>query len=83
MTVVQSTCPLLEEFAEMLADGAGRERILAFRASEQTAERAGELLRKDRDGSLTADERHELDMFQHTELLLRLVKARLRVADQT
>jgi hypothetical protein len=79
MAVVRSSCPLLEEFAELLADGAGRERILAFRASEQTAERVGELLWKDRDGSLTADERHELDLFQHTELLLRLIKARLRV----
>jgi hypothetical protein len=71
--------PLLaSEIADFLASCPSREQFLNYRPSEQTQQRARELLQKNSDGTLTRDERWELDQFAFAEGLIRLVKARLR-----
>ena len=66
-----------KEIAEFLASGPSPEQLLQFRPSPHTQARAQELLDKLKDGCLSADERRELDQFEHAERLVRLVKARI------
>lgn len=80
MPVAQAPNPLLDEFAELIAAGATPAEMLAFHPSAATAERARELIEKLKAEELTPDEDHELTMFQQAELMLRLVKARVRKA---
>jgi len=52
--------------------------ILDFRPSEQTQQRASELLELNRSESLDKRTATELDQYEQAELLMRLVKARIR-----
>ena len=52
--------------------------LLAYRPSPAVQQRATELLDRQADGEATPDDQRELDQFAHAELLMRLVKARLR-----
>ncbi len=78
MSVVHASNPLLEEFADLIAGGATPAQILAFHPTSETIARAGALIDKLKSDSLSAEEEHELTMFQQAEAMLRLVKARLR-----
>jgi hypothetical protein len=82
MPVAQSPHPLLDEFADLIAAGATPAQVLAFHPPAETVARAGELLEKLKADELTPDEEHELTMFQQAELMLRLVKARVRRSGQ-
>ncbi|MDA0837087.1 MAG: hypothetical protein O3B01_05455 [Planctomycetota bacterium] len=70
----------VEEVADFLADRPSPEQILAYRPSNAVQGRFTELLEKKRNGELTANEEEELSEFQQTEILLRLIKAKLRSA---
>jgi hypothetical protein len=72
---------LTDEVADFFASGPSREELLAYRPSARARERLNTLLDKSKTGSLSADEEWELDQFEHLEILLQSVKARLR-ADQ-
>src|SRR5437867_1297232 len=50
-----------DDFLDLLAESAQAERVLAFRLSAATQARVDALLDKHRDGTLTAQERAELD----------------------
>lgn len=78
MTITQPLPSLVDEIADFLASTPSREELLQFRLSEPVQERARELLAKLKAGQLRDDERRELDRFEHLEVLMRLVKARLR-----
>jgi hypothetical protein len=69
---------LTEELADLLASCPTREKLLSYRPSSRIQERAGDLLQKLKNGRLTADEERELDQFEHAEMLMQMVKARLR-----
>lgn len=81
MPVAEVPNRLLEEFADLLATNPKREQLLAFEPSAETVERARHLLERSNTGELSQDEEHELEMLQQAELMLRVVKARLRRAD--
>lgn len=68
---------VFEEIAEFLARFPAREEVLAFRPSDETQSRARELLWKSNSGTLTDDERDELEDFGRAELFVRMLKARL------
>lgn len=72
------TSALAQEVVGFLARGPRPGEILAFRPSEQSAQRAGELLEKNRAGSLTADEQAELDEMTSLNHLFSLIKAHAR-----
>jgi hypothetical protein len=62
------------EVARFLAHHPTAEQIAAFHPSLEVAERAYELIHTERDGSLTEEERKELESYLVIEYLMELVK---------
>ena len=62
------------EVARFLAHHPTPEQIMAFYPSPEVAQRAYELIRAEREGSLTEEERQELESFLLIEYLMELVK---------
>jgi hypothetical protein len=82
MPSAHTTSPLFDEIASLFASAPMPEEILAFHPSKMASMRAVELLRLDREGLLDEQQRLELEQFEQAELLMRLVKARIRAARQ-
>ena len=78
MATAQLESRLLDEVAEFMASQPTREHLLAFRPSPAAAERAADLLARGSAGTLSYEDELELRQFESTEILMRLVKARLR-----
>lgn len=78
MASVSTPIRIFDEIAELIASGPDRETLLEFRPSIETQERAGELLARLKNETLTEEEREELDDFVRAESFVQLVKARLR-----
>jgi hypothetical protein len=74
----QSPTWLTDEVADFLASCPSREELLAYRPSALVQERGEALLAKSKAGSLSADEVWEWNQFEHVEILMQSVKARLR-----
>lgn len=81
MSTVEPPIHVLEETAELFASSPSPEQILGFRFSTATQQRASELLQRQREGSLSPDEQRQMEQFEQAELLIRLVKARVRAQD--
>ena len=62
------------EIARFLANHPTPEEIVAFHPSAEVADRAYELIHTERDGSLTEEERQELESYVVIEYLMELVK---------
>ncbi len=62
------------EIARFLAHHPTPEQIVAFHPSAEVAERAYELIRTERRGVLTEEERQELESYVIIEYLMELVK---------
>lgn len=62
------------EIAQFLANHPTPEQIVAFHPSSEVAERAYELIHTEREGSLTEEERKELESYVVIEYLMELVK---------
>lgn len=73
-----STTWLTDEVADFLAACPSRDELLAFRPSRQAQDRYNALLSNSKAGLLDADEEWELNQFEHLEILMQSVKARLR-----
>jgi hypothetical protein len=69
---------LINDFADFLASGPSSKQIVDWRPSESVVDRANELTQKRKEGEVTADEERELEAFLNSEIMLSLVKARLR-----
>lgn len=82
MPVTQSSSMLFEELASLFASAPRPQQILDFRPSDAAVQRASELLELNRQGRLGDELRDELDQYEQAELLMRLIKARIR-AGQT
>ena len=82
--VIMSTTPsassLFDEVASLFASAPSQNRILEFRQSHATIERANRLLELNRANALDEASRRELDQFERAELHMRLVKARIRAS---
>ena len=78
MTTVVERVIYLDEVAEFLATRPAVEEVLAFHPSPEVEARFGDLLESQREGLLTPEDQEELDQFRQTELLVRLLKARMR-----
>jgi hypothetical protein len=68
-----------EEFVDFIAGGSSPNSVAAFRPSEQARARVIDLIRREKEGSLSADEASELAHYLHFEHLMRLAKARARL----
>jgi hypothetical protein len=78
MATTRKTLWLTEEIADFLATCPSREQLLRYHPSAAIQRRARDLLDKLKNGRITEDEHRELDQFEYAEMLMRLVKARLR-----
>jgi uncharacterized protein YnzC (UPF0291/DUF896 family) len=67
-----------EEIVDFIAAGASAREVANFRPSRATKERVAELVRREKDTGLTAEERAELEQYLQLEHLMRLAKARAR-----
>ena len=77
MMTTLDTHAVYDELLDLLIDGADVQRVLAFQLSPLQQERLDILLEKNREGTLTAEETAELDVFERFEHIVRLLKARL------
>jgi hypothetical protein len=68
---------IYDDLLDLLAEHVDTERVLAFRLSAAKQARLDALLDKNRDGTLTAAERAELDAYERFEHVVRLLKARV------
>lgn len=67
-----------EEIVKFIADAAGPEKLGAFKPSSAAEKRVAELLVKQREGSLSAKEREELQLFVQLDHVMSLAKAKAR-----
>lgn len=67
-----------EEIIDFIAAGTTPQNVVSFRPSQSATERVSELLSREKDQGLTADEKSELDHYMQLEHLMRLAKARAR-----
>lgn len=68
--------PSYERFLDRVVESMTPEEILAFQVSEAEQQRAEELLDKNNEGQLTAEERVELEQMLQFEELMTLLKVR-------
>jgi hypothetical protein len=78
MSSVETPSLLFDEIATLFASAPSPGAILDFHPSEKTKKRASELLELNRQGRLDEQSLQELDQYEQAELLMRLVKARIR-----
>lgn len=55
------------------------EAIASYRLPDDLQQRAHELLEKNRDGTMSQEERHEMEEFRHIDHLMTLIKAKARL----
>jgi uncharacterized protein YciU (UPF0263 family) len=65
-----------DEFLEYLAQKADPQEVLAFKASSTAQRRADELTERNKDGTLTEQEKLELDQMLHFNRLVSRLKAK-------
>jgi hypothetical protein len=77
MMVPMDDTAIYDDLLDLLAESVQAERVLAFRLSAAKQARLDALLDKNRDGTLTAEERAELEAYERFEHVVRLLKARV------
>ncbi len=70
--------PVYEEIIDFLAAGTTPDSLIAFRPSETAKQRVEELLRREKESSLSVEELAELNHYMQLEHIMRLAKARAR-----
>ena len=65
-----------EEVIDFIAAGTTPQNVIDFRPSDAAQERLENLLSREKEGSLSAEEKFELDHYLQLEHLMRLAKAR-------
>ena len=78
MTSTQAPSQVFDEIAALFVSDPRPQQIIDFKPSAAAVQRASQLLELNRQGRLGEEERHELDDFERAELLMRLVKAKIR-----
>jgi hypothetical protein len=67
-----------DEIVDFIAAGSTPAGVASFQPSEQGRNKVFELIQKEKEGGLTADEKSELDHYMQIEHLMRLAKARAK-----
>lgn len=74
----ESPPPIYQEIIDLLTSGPTADQLLAFKISDLAQERLEELLRKNREEELTAEERADLNTYLRLSEYLTKLKARAR-----
>lgn len=67
-----------EEVIDFIAAGLTPEQLIAFRPSPATEERVADLLFREKEASISPEEKAELDHYLQLEHIMRMAKARAR-----
>jgi hypothetical protein len=67
-----------DEFVDFIAGGSTPQSVIDFRPSEETKAYVADLIRRQKNDSLSPDETAELNHYLQIEHLMRLAKARAR-----
>jgi hypothetical protein len=78
MSTTEAASKVFEEIAQLFGSGPTDGQILNFRPSADVAQRASQFLSLNRTGQIDDDLKRELDQYEQAELLMLLVKARIR-----
>lgn len=78
MSTAPTSSPLFEQLAVLFASAPSPEKILEFRPTQSSIDRASRLLELNRQNALDEAIRSELEQFELAELLMRMVKSRIR-----
>ena len=81
MSTAHAPSTLFEELATLFSSAPSPQTIVEFHPSQASMDRASELLELNRQNRLTDADREEINQFEQAELLIRLVKARIRAAE--
>jgi hypothetical protein len=73
---MEATGPAYLEIIDFIATGTTPETVVNYRPSPETQQRVAELITREKEQSLTPEERSELDHFVELEHILRMAKAR-------
>lgn len=73
-----NTIKAYQEVVDFIAAGTTPQNVIAFRPSDAAEERVADLLAREKDGELSAEEKSELEHYLQLEHLMRLAKARAR-----
>ena len=68
-----------QEIVDFIASGTTPEAIIRFRPSAEASLRLEDLIDREKEGSLSAEEKTELDHCLHLEHLMRMAKAKARL----
>jgi hypothetical protein len=68
-----------EEIVDFIAAGTKPSDVAGFQPSEESRRRVGDLITREKDAGLSADESAELDHYLQLEHIMRLAKARARL----
>lgn len=68
-----------EEIIDFIASGPSSDSVLSFQASEKTKEYVNQLIQKEKDKVLSAEEASELGYYLQLEHIMRLAKAKARL----
>ena len=74
----ESASPIYQEIIDLLTSGPTADQLIAFKISDSAQERLEELLRRNREEELTAEERAELNTYFRLSEYLTKLKARAR-----
>lgn len=74
----QTATPSYLEIVDFIASGTTPQAVADYRPSRQAQERVAELIEREKEGSLSAEDKSELDHFMDLEHILRMAKARAR-----
>lgn len=80
MTTALQSPSLINDFADFLAREPSRSEIMDWRPSEAVVDRYLELVERRKEATVSPDEQRELEAFLNSEIVLSMLKARLRAA---
>jgi hypothetical protein len=76
--VSKPAVPSYFEIIDFIASGTTPQAVAEYHPSPEAQHRIAELIAREEEGGLSADEKSELDQFMDLEHILRLAKARAR-----
>ena len=74
----KAAIPSYLEIIDFIASGTTPQAVVDYRPSEEAQNRVAELIQREKEGTLTPEEKSELDHFTDLEHILRVAKARAR-----
>ena len=75
---MSTSTPAYLEIIDFIAAGTTVKTVAEFRPSSEAQLRVAELIEREQQGSLSADEKSELDHFVELEHIMRMAKAKAR-----